>query len=562
MADDDERSLRTRDRPAPRCSRRPAFAILGLALLGLVAFSRVIGAGFIELDDYLYIVSSPKILEGISPGNLLWALTTRDGGVWMPLARISLQLDGSLSGASPIAYHVHNLVLHLANAALVFLVLHAATGSLWRSLLAAALWSVHPLRVESVAWVAERKGLSSSFWGLLAILAFVRLSGEQARRAHALAALCFALSLMAKVAFAVLPLLLLLLAWWPLGRIRSPRDALSEARRMIWLFAVAAAGVAIPYFTLGSIGALKEPDFGEWIGSVASSYALHLWKTLAARDLAVYYAREAHSLGGWQSAGVVLLLAVATAAFLRLRTRRPWLLMGWLWFLVAALPTSGLIQAGSHAWADRYTYVPSIGLILALVWSLPERLLAHRRGRAAAVALVLAVLALEVRASVIQTGYWRDSVTLFEQAASANDASYVIQQNLASAYQRRGDLEEATRHFRRAVEILPDYPRGYRELGRVLGRRGAWGEAARELRRAVELAPSWLRARDDYAMALANLGRFDEALEQLEIAARLDPRDELVRKHRAELLPRASESGPGLAAPRLRPARESRRPRR
>jgi tetratricopeptide (TPR) repeat protein len=549
MVDEDEKALPPGGSPGPRRSRRVAFAILTLCLLALIAFSRSLGAGFIELDDYLYIVNRPEIVQGLSWENLLWAFTTRDGGLWMPVTRISLQFDGSLSGASPTAYHLHNLLLHLANTGLVFLVLHGATGSLGRSLLAAALWSVHPLRVESVAWVAERKGLSSSFWGLLAVLAWVRLSGRQPRRAQLLAALCFALSAMAKVAFVVVPLLLLLLAWWPLGRIRSLRDVLSESRRLAALFAIAAAGVAIPYFALGSIGSVREPDFGGWVGAVASCYAMHLWKSLTAQDLAVYYTREAHSFGGWESAAVALLLAIATAASIRLRTRRPWLLVGWLWFLVAAAPTSGLIQAGSHAFADRYTYVPSIGLILAAVWSLPERLLARRRGLPATLAVALAVLALEVRASVIQTGYWRDSVTLFEQAASHDDGSYLVHATLASSYLRRGDLVQATRHFRRAVEIVPDYPRGYRDLARALGMRGLWRRAARELRRAVELAPSWVRARDDYAIALAKLGRFDQALAQLETALRLDPRDELVRKHRAELLTLRSAPGGDLAAP-------------
>jgi tetratricopeptide (TPR) repeat protein len=509
----------------------PATVFIGLALVvgTLAVFGPVYANDFVNYDDPQYVTANPHVKAGLSGEGVRWAFTSTEVLNWHPLTWLSLQLDASLYGSRPWGYHQTNLLLHAANALLLFLVLWRLTAAVWRSAAVAALFAVHPLHVESVAWVAERKDVLSTFFGLLALAAYVRYVERPTLSRYLPVAGAMVLSLMAKPMLVTLPAILLLLDYWPLGRLGIGRPAplrlvLGEK---IPLLALAVASAVLTVFAQhqgGAIESLETLPLGLRAGNAVVSYVRYLGLALWPVSLAPFYPHPRAALPAWQVAGAAALLAAVTALTLASYRRRPYLTVGWLWYVITLVPVIGVVQVGEQALADRYTYVPLIGPFVMMAWGLAD-LLAQRPAlktllAPAAVASVLACAILTWR----QTTFWRDGRTLWEHTLRVTTDNYLAENNLGAACLfGQGTPQEAEQHLRNAVRMHPDYWRAHARLGMALDQQGKLDEAIASYSQSLALQPDQPSTRNNQAIVLGKRGRLPEAIAQLEEATRLDP---------------------------------------
>ena len=455
-------------------------------------------------DDMGFLLARAEVREGLSPAAVRWALQSWDYGNWFPLTRLSWLADVELFGMDPGPAHLVNALLHLANAWCMFLFLAAATGLRRSSAALAALWAAHPLQVETVAWVSERSLLLGTLflWATLgAYLAYVRRPGAGR---YLLVLLGAVLGLLAKPILLALPLVLLLLDWWPLGRTRSGPAAAAGLGLLILEklpFAVLVAGFAartvVTQDAAGSFASLQSLPFAHRLGGAIRSVSWYLVKAALPSDLGAYYPLSIASLPWWRTAAVAALLAGISAVAVRVWRTRPRALVGWLWFGLTLVPVAGIVQAGAQSTADRYCYIPLFGLLLLASGLLAPREAGSRPARFAGVAVALAVTALSA-ASFAQTRHWRNELSLFGRALSVSEVeSPLIRNHLAEASERAGDFAAALRHHRVALRLRPDWALTHRGLGRLLARQGDFEAAERHLREAVRLDPAETRAHAD-----------------------------------------------------------------
>ena len=520
--------------------RRLAVAA-ALAALVLVVFWPTLGNDFVNYDDDRYVTDNPHVQHGFDAASLRWAWTTGHF-YWHPLTSMSHILDWRLYGDAAAGHHATSVALHAANTALVFLLLAAMTGAEWRSALVAALFGLHPLRVESVAWVAERKDVLSAFFWFLTTLAYVRYTRAPSARRMALVALGLALGLRAKPMLVTLPVTRLLLDYWPLGRWRTRDDLWPLVREKLVLLPIVVASVAIT-LALEDAGVMSFDAIppAVRIQNALVSYAAYLGKMLWPVGLYVPYL---HPRGGIPMLSVVAataLLGAITAVAWRLRATRPYLLVGWLWYLGTLVPVIGLTQAGEQAMADRFTYVPLLGVVTALVWLLPAR---PPWAVAAGAVLVVALLVPRTRA---QIAVWRDSVTLFSHALDVDERNPVAHLNLGYALGERGDLEAARRHLERALELRPQSPRAHVGLGNVLVSSGRADAAVAHYREALAMDPESKHALANLGLALANLGRPEEAIPLYRRALAIDPTFAVAHKYLGVALANGGQTAEALA---------------
>jgi Flp pilus assembly protein TadD len=518
----------------------PLTVVVSLSLLvgTLAVFGPVCANDFVNYDDPQYVTANAHVKAGLKSDGLRWAFTSTEVLNWHPLTWLSLQLDAQLYGLHPWGYHLSSVLLHSANTVLLFLVLRWLTGAVWPSALVAALFGVHPLHVESVAWVAERKDVLSTFFGLLALAAYGYYVQRPGLLRYLGVLLALALSLMAKPMLVTLPALLLLLDYWPLGRLQFG-ERIGEKHRNITHPAPLALvlGEKVPLVALavvssvltitaqgkgGAIETLEHFPLAGRIGNAVVSYVRYQGMTLWPAGLAPFYPREA--LPWWQVAGAAALLVGLTAWVLACSRRRPYLAVGWLWYLGTLVPVIGLVQVGEQALADRYTYVPLIGLFIMVAWGLAD-LATHRPGlrpllAAAAAVVVLACAALTWR----QISFWRDPRTLWDHTLQVTTGNHVAENNFAAACMLgQGTLAEAEQHLRRAVAIKPDYWGGYARLGMALDKQGKLDEAVACYARSLDLQTVQPSTRNNLAVVLGKQGKLEEGIAQLQEAVRLDP---------------------------------------
>jgi tetratricopeptide (TPR) repeat protein len=483
----------------------------------------VLDNGFVNLDDDLYVYANPVVGEGVTPAGIRWALTDRQTGNWHPLTWLSHMADVSLFGLDPGKHHGVSLLLHLGSVALFWRLLHASTGRLLPSLAAALLFGVHPLRVESVAWASERKDVLALFFGMATLLLWV----GHARRPGLLrwgAAMATALlALLAKPLAVAVPLLLLLLDWWPLGRWRSAGDLPALAVEKIPLL-LATAGVSLATLEaqahVGAIGLGGRGHLAAKAAYALAALGTYLGETVFPRGLAVYHPLDPLPPWGaaaWGGAAAVLVTLLA----LRFRREAPALAAGWAWFLVALAPVSGLVKAGAQAHADRYTYLPHAGLLLAVAWTAAD--LTARRSRwrtaVAAVAAVAVFLLLARR----QTILWRDSVSLFSHTVALTGPNWLARINLAEALLERDDPQGALPHYREAAALRPEDGGTRHKLAATLSALGRGEEAILQYREAVRLDPLDADALVNLGILLAGRGRLEEAVESYRRALAIRP---------------------------------------
>jgi tetratricopeptide (TPR) repeat protein len=548
----------------------PLLLAVAVACLALLAHAPGLDNGFTNYDDEEYVTANPMVPEGLTRDNVAFAFSSLEVANWHPLTWLSYMLDADLSGADGISarvFHRTSLALHALNAALLLLFLLAATGAPWRSLAAAALFAVHPLHVESVAWVSERKDVLFLCFGLLALLAYVRYARRPGPGRWLLVAACMALGLMAKPMLVTLPALLLLLDFWPLGRtaFASPgesgeegngvdgpvprcgartspalRRLMEDARRLVpEKLPLAALSLASAWVTMvaqsrgGAVASMEQADPALRAANALVSYVAYAAKLLAPHDLAVFYPLPADA-PLWQGAGCAVLLGWALWAAWRLRRKVPALLFGLLWYLVALLPVIGLVQVGRQAMADRYAYLPCIGLYVALAWG-TGALLARRGGteagsrarRGAAAAVLLgAALAVLLPLTRAQTGVWKDSRTLFAHAIEATHHSPEAYVAAGYEFYEDGDPESALELFRQGLERDPNHRQTLHMISLALLQEGSLDEAEEYARRILKRTPGYAEARNTLGVVAFKRRDYAGAVAEFQRAVDLDPKDE------------------------------------
>lgn len=531
-----------------RFGRKDALLLVLLAVCTASAYARVGTAGFVTLDDPQYILDNPMVRQGVTAAGLRQAFTAFREGNWHPITWISHMLDVSLFGMRPLGHHLVSLGLHVTNMALLFLVLKRMTAAVWPCAFAAAIFALHPLRVESVAWVAERKDVLSGLFFMLSLGAYTEYSRMRGGRAYAALLCFFALGLAAKPMLVTLPFLLLLLDYWPLGRLSLSADPKVSAggsksttvplRRLLLekvpLLALALASSVVTYFAQQRGNAINTSSItlADRLANAPVSAVRYLGKSLWPVRLGVFYPFP-REIPAWQLAGAVLLLTSITFIAVVLARRRPFFVTGWFWFLGMLVPVSGVVLVGGQAMADRYLYLPGIGLGIIGAWGLWTLAGEERRRRwtgGAAAAILAALIAL----TVVQTGYWQDSFALYRHAIEVAPDNYLIRTNLGIEYSKTGKFEEALREYTRVLEQNPAFAAAWFNLGLLYGHGGRYADAADCLTRAVHLQPSAL-AHANLGLALELLGRLEEAVKHDEEAVRLDPENRAARANLASV---------------------------
>jgi tetratricopeptide (TPR) repeat protein len=521
---------------------------VGLAVAVAALYAQTRHFEFVSLDDYYLLVLRPEIRSGLSWTNLEWALTAVEPS-WQPFTWVTHQLDFALFGTDPGPQHLVNAAWHAANAVLFFLALRALTGELWPSALAAALFAVHPLRAESVAWLSERKDVTSGFFWMLTLLAYAGYARRGGAGRYALVALAFVLGLLSKTMVMSLPVILLLLDVWPLRRWSpwdTPRRSDATPRALVVeklpLLAIGVAAVAMTIFTqftIGGIRSLGEMPAAWRLVNVPIAYVTYLAQAFWPTRLGATYSHPAFVAGSdlatyvGLAVGATALLVAITVACAAAGRRAPYLLVGWLWYVVALVPVIGILQAGRQGHADRFTYLPTLGIALAVAWSLRD-LVAHRpRLRVPAVAAATLVLALCSALSFRQIATWRDTKSLFTQAIAASADNYFAHQTLGAWLFSTGELPAAREHLEAALAISPDSAYAHEQLGLVLEKQGDRAGAIAAYERAVQLSDKSFFAKRNLAAlraaAPAPAATAAASVDQALAAVRADPADPRAR---------------------------------
>ena len=497
-----------------------------IAVIAAVVFAGALSAEFVNYDDPLYVTNNPMVGSGLTVESVEWAFTTGHAGNWHPLTWLSHMLDVELFGLGPRGHHAVSVFIHALNAALMFVVLRLMTGAMAPSAVVALLFAVHPLHVESVAWVAERKDVLSGFFWLAAMLAYWWYAKRPGLARYCAVALLFGCGLIAKPMVVTLPFVLLLIDWWPLGRIQgfTPLSAalprrhgklpqLSPARIVIEKLPLAALSILSGAVTFivqagsGSVATLGGYPVTIRLMNAVISYVRYLGKTFSPGHLAVIYPFNAERLTIPKTAGALLVIAVITAAVVRLGKKRPYLPVGWFWYLGTLVPVIGIVQVGSQSFADRYTYLPLTGIFIAVAWVLFDWTGRNAIRRRISVAVASFLCMLLAVMTVRQVRYWHDSGTLFAHALRVTENNAMAHNNLASHYIDNDRFDDACPHLEKAVRLQPQFVEARVNLGVVLIEAGEYSHAVETLEKATETAP-------EYPRAWYQLGRAHERLRE------------------------------------------------
>ena len=561
--------------PAGKFGRTEIAIAAALAIVTFAIYAQVIGHQFITLDDPTYIQENPMVNRGVTLAGVAWAFTTFYATNWHPLTWISHMLDCQLFGTNAGHHLLVNVLIHATNTLLVFWFVLRTTHARWPSALVAALFALHPLHVESVAWVSERKDTLSTFFGLLSLIAYVRYAKAPSISRYAWVAIALALGLLAKPMLVTWPFVMLLLDYWPLGRLAGPmvkehrrgaphKEAATGIASLVWeklpLFALVAASAIITFVAQSQGGAVRtftDAPITLRLSNALVSYVKYLLLTFWPNDLAVYYPFAWAGIPAWQIIGAALLLLGITAFCFSQRKIRPYLIVGWLWFLGTLVPVIGLVQVGGQIMADRYFYVPSIGLFIAIVFGLADIAKSWRVAPLLSGGIAVGVLLILATLTNAQAQRWRDSFTLFEHTLAVTPPNLRIENSLALAMGASGKYDEAAAHFEKTLQIdpsfydglvgmgvtrafqgrmpeaigyfqaairsQPDTPKAHVQLALALWKQNNDQAAFEEMRRASQLAPNDADIRADFGLALELVGQIPEAIEQLHEALRMNP---------------------------------------
>jgi tetratricopeptide (TPR) repeat protein len=485
---------------------------LTLALATLVVYWQVHNYGFVNYDDLTYVSKNQNIQSGITWESVKWAFATGHAGNWHPLTWISHMLDWQLFGTNAGWHHLTSLLLHIANALLLFAVLKRMTNTLWRSAFVAAVFALHPLHVESVAWIAERKDVLSTFFWMLTMAAYLRYVQRPGPVRYLLALLFFAMGLMAKPMLVTLPFVLLLLDYWPLGRLQfgqnvkhlgrqrsKSTNAVSQRRplyHLLWekvpFLAISTISSVVTFLVQRSAGAVKEASFTIRIANAFVSYGKYIGKTIWPSRLAMFYPYPDKADLIWQAVVFASLLVIISVAVVCLMRRRRYLLTGWLWYLGTLVPVIGLVQVGDQALADRYSYIPLTGLFIIIAWGVSDLIAKWRFRKPALAASAIAVLLALSICAHRQQRHWRNTTTLCEHAFEVTRDNYVAHFSMAGDLLRQGKTNQAIVHYRRSLQIKPTYFKVLGSLAIAFRRQGRTDLAVKYYQQAVRYKPDWV----------------------------------------------------------------------
>jgi protein O-mannosyl-transferase len=515
---------------------------LGLVALTWAVFGQTLTHDFVNFDDHVYVYENPLVVKGLSTQGIISAFTHAHARNWHPLTTLSHMLDCQLYRLNAGGHHLTNVILHTIAVLLLFLVLGQMTGALWQSAFVAALFAIHPLHVESVAWVAERKDVLSAVFFMLTLAAYARYAREPSPARYLLVALLFVLGLMSKPMLVTLPFVLLLLDYWPLGRVGGQKSKVgSRLRRLIAekfpLFALSALScIATLLAQRQSPSAIDQLPFLWRLNNALVSYTAYIWQMLWPARLAVFYPHPNDRLPLLEVIVAIAFLVGLSLIVIYLRRTKHYLVTGWFWYLGMLVPVIGLVQVGEQAHADRYTYLPQIGLYIMITWALGE-LIRKSPGRAqraiVAIAATIIIALLSIRAFV-QTSYWKNSETLWNHALAVTGENDVAHNNLGFLFLRRGEVDKAISQFQEALNIRSRNSESHyslgaaliqSNLGNALARKQLWDEAIDHLKEAVRLRPDYADAYFNLGSVLFQQGRIDQAITQWQKALAIRPRD-------------------------------------
>lgn len=517
---------------------RDTLICLALIVLTLIPFWQVRHHEFVNYDDNEYVYENPNVTQGLTVRSIVWALVGRHVAHWHPVASLSHLLDVSLFGLKPGGHHVVNLLLHVANTVVLFLALARMTHQPWRSAAVALLFALHPLHVEPVAWVSSRKDVLSTLFLMLTLLAYARYVERPAARQYVLVLLFVTLGLMAKVMLITLPFALLLLDYWPLARLANeatpPKYAVvwRRVREKLPLSVPVAVALGIAFHSAIQHGIAGSGNYFPFHVRLANSlvaYGQYILRTFWPVGLAAFYPHPGSAVPLWKVIGSAALLACVSVAVWRMRRRRPYLAVGWLWFLGTLVPVIGLVQSVHFATADKYTYVPLVGLFIMGVWGVTDaagpwctRGAPRLRRAALGVAISGVILALTTL-SWVQASYWRNSETLARHTVRVTANNAQMHNNLGLTLVEQGKLDEAALHFNQAIRIRDYYVKAHYNLGVTLAKQGKLNEAIEQYAKAIEVDPDDADTHYNLGNALERRGQVDEAIVQFEHAVRLNP---------------------------------------
>ncbi|MBU2551744.1 MAG: tetratricopeptide repeat protein [Proteobacteria bacterium] len=507
-------------------------AIGGLIGLTLICYWQVSGFGFV-FDDDSYILKNYRIHSGLSWDNLIWAFSTPHASNWHPLTWLSHMFDIQLFGLDAGEHHLINLLFHLINTILLLFLLTGMTRQPWPSFIVAALFALHPLHVESVAWISERKDVLSTLFWLLTMRSYFFYTRSPSPGRYAMVLFFFSLGLMTKPMLVTLPFALLLVDFWPLGRLPYENKKVSNPAALIWrlileklpLFFLSALSSMITYMAQkqgGAVAQLESLPFLVRLANALTSYVAYAWKMILPTGLAPYYPYPDH-ISWWSTGLAAALLLAVTIMAVRLRPHYPYLAIGWFWYLGTLLPVIGLVQVGNQSMADRYTYVPLIGLFIVLAWGSFAVMNRYGLPTVLYIAVWSVVLLGFSMITYKQAGYWRNEFLLWQRAQEITEENWLVEHNMGAALVKLGRYQAAIPYFEKALRMYPDFDKALANLGLALIKTGQIGEGTLYLERARRLNPYDAMLRNELGMALVRNGRLRQGIGQLESALVLEP---------------------------------------
>ena len=509
------------------------FAYLFLFIITSCIYWQTNEFSFVGLDDSLYVIDNPYVQKGITLDSIRWAFTgaTEITNFWAPLTWLSILADFEIYGLNAGGYHITNLIYHLMNSLLVLLVFHQMTGSLWKSFFIAIMFALHPLHVESVAWVTERKDVLSTFFWLLTMWAYWKYSKNPGIPQYLLIFFFFILGMMAKPMLVTLPFAMLLLDFWPLGRLKitSPKAMIYD---FLWLFlektplffCVIAISVVTYYFQDkgGVLPSVQLIPMYLRIENVIVSYGLYLWKTIWPFQLAAIYPYPA-AIPNWKvGSSFILLFFITIVSIKRIRTA-PWFLFAWLWYMGTLVPVIGFVVVGPHSMADRYMYVPSIGIFLIMAWGIPELLKNFRYKTKYIRSLFVIAILFYSAITWYQIKHWRNSFALFKHTLETTTENPIAHDGFANALAKQGNIDEAIRHYKRSIELYPYSAEVHNNLGVAYFKADKTKKAIQQYKTALELKPDYVAAMNNLGNALKKNGQYNDAEPYFRRALQITP---------------------------------------
>ena len=506
-------------------------SILFLVFTVLAAYWQIQNSGFVNYDDNTYVTENLHVQRGLTIENIIWAFSTTHMANWHPITLLTHMLDCQLYGLNAKGHHLTNLFLHIINAILLFLLLKDLTRKHWQSIFVAALFALHPLHVESVAWIAERKDVLSTLFWMLTMWAYVKYARLPGYVMYLLTILFFSLGLMSKPMLVTLPFVLLLLDYWPLGRIQSKENYLWHTilrlvREKIPLFVITVIFSIVTFLFQQSAGTVKSIELftlKDRIVNALFSYVSYIVKMIYPLHLSVFYPHPGNTLPVWQYVGAGLLIVCASILVFWKARARPYLLIGWLWYLGTLVPVIGIVQVGSQAVADRYSYVPLIGIFIIIAWGVPELLSRWKyreiilSGSGGIVIITLMTL------TWFQVGHWQNSITLFEHALDVTTQNAVAHNNLGTALDKEGKADKAISHYTKALHINPNYAEVHNNLGNVMERNGNLDKAVLYYKEALRVNPNRAEVYYNLGTVLMRQNKINEAILYFEEALQIKP---------------------------------------